>query len=483
MAEYGESLSAREMDVLAQLKLGASNKEIAQNLFISSNTVKVHLRNINTKLGASSRTEALARALEQGLLTITAETQDEPEPTPADALSPEANASTEPTTDEKALSSESTTTQTTPEQAEAARIAPTQSPSKENPAPAPTQRVNIWLIGVILLLTVSLLLIIIIPRFGGIGTADVNNPPLVQDEQIDNTEWYQTSPLPVPRIAANMTTVGSNLYLFGGLDEMQTVQNGSWRFSIEDRTWSPIQNKPTAVSHAASAELTGFVYVIGGNTDENGTRTDNVEVYSPVRDLWRAAADLPQPLSQGVAISDDRSIYYIGGQNSEQISDLIYQYDEVSDSWRTLATLPESMPDASAVLRGNRLYIMGGSATAACYHFDLTTAVWDSCAPLPEPYIINGKSFVIKDKIYLFGGNSAESNLIYDPQNDSWSTLSPPLTLPNGSAVAQIETQIYFFGGEIDGAPNMQGYRYAPLVHQWFLPNVSIDSTETDETE
>ena len=29
----------------------------------------------------------------------------------------------------------------------------------------------------------------------------------------------------------------------------------------------------------------------------------------------------------------------------------------------------------------------------------------------------------------------------------------------------------------------MQGYRYAPLVHQWFLPNVSIDSTETDETE
>ena len=70
MAELGEQLSEREQEVLEQLVQGAPNKVIAANLFISPNTVKVHLRNINTKLGASSRTEASRIAMEKGLVTL-----------------------------------------------------------------------------------------------------------------------------------------------------------------------------------------------------------------------------------------------------------------------------------------------------------------------------------------------------------------------------------------------------------------------------
>ncbi|MCA9872312.1 MAG: response regulator transcription factor, partial [Anaerolineales bacterium] len=70
MAELGEPLSERELDVMQCVVNGASNKEAASELSISENTVKVHLRNIYTKLGVSSRTEATTAALQMGLITI-----------------------------------------------------------------------------------------------------------------------------------------------------------------------------------------------------------------------------------------------------------------------------------------------------------------------------------------------------------------------------------------------------------------------------
>lgn len=63
-----EPLSGREIEVLRLVAAGRSNQEIAQALIVSPNTVKTHLKNIYAKLGAASRTQAIARARELGLL-------------------------------------------------------------------------------------------------------------------------------------------------------------------------------------------------------------------------------------------------------------------------------------------------------------------------------------------------------------------------------------------------------------------------------
>lgn len=65
-----EPLSARELDVLALMAKGLSNKEIAQKLSVSENTVKSHITHIFEKLNVSSRTEAVTAALRAGLLEI-----------------------------------------------------------------------------------------------------------------------------------------------------------------------------------------------------------------------------------------------------------------------------------------------------------------------------------------------------------------------------------------------------------------------------
>lgn len=61
-------LTAREKDVLAQLATGAGNKQIAKALFVSEATVKTHLVHIFDKLQASSRTDAINKAKDHGLL-------------------------------------------------------------------------------------------------------------------------------------------------------------------------------------------------------------------------------------------------------------------------------------------------------------------------------------------------------------------------------------------------------------------------------
>jgi len=66
--ELREPLSERELEVLALLATGKSNRQIASELFVALSTVKTHIKNIYGKLDVRSRTQAVSRARELGLL-------------------------------------------------------------------------------------------------------------------------------------------------------------------------------------------------------------------------------------------------------------------------------------------------------------------------------------------------------------------------------------------------------------------------------
>lgn len=65
-----EALTPREVEVLTHLSEGNRNKDIAERLFISEETVKVHIKHIMEKLGASDRTQAVAIAVRRGIIQL-----------------------------------------------------------------------------------------------------------------------------------------------------------------------------------------------------------------------------------------------------------------------------------------------------------------------------------------------------------------------------------------------------------------------------
>ena len=68
--EFAEPLTPRESEVLQMLASGLANKEIAAKLAISEHTVKFHVASILGKLGAASRTEAVALGIRRGLVML-----------------------------------------------------------------------------------------------------------------------------------------------------------------------------------------------------------------------------------------------------------------------------------------------------------------------------------------------------------------------------------------------------------------------------
>jgi DNA-binding NarL/FixJ family response regulator len=72
LAEFvgDETLTPREIEVLAQVAAGNRNREIGERLFISEETVKVHLKHVMEKLGASDRTQAVAIAVRRGIIHL-----------------------------------------------------------------------------------------------------------------------------------------------------------------------------------------------------------------------------------------------------------------------------------------------------------------------------------------------------------------------------------------------------------------------------
>ncbi|MCB0035265.1 MAG: hypothetical protein KDE51_14635 [Anaerolineales bacterium] len=491
MAEFGEPLSDREQDVLEQVMQGASNKEIAQILDISPNTVKVHLRNIYTKLDVSSRTEASMVAVERGLIdsfslndsstTLEDEKEDEEDlekeqPTTA-AVVPPNTIETEPANHPP----------TAVGQTNAVPL-PAAIPAPQSPPLIPAARRPwwIWALLVIAIIIVSVGIWEYVRRSTQ-PTTEIILPAAepFAPEQLSQENWFRSLQMPQPRADMASISIGVDLYQIGGLVDGQAADTVNV-FTINTSIWRTAASKPTAVSDITAAELLE-IYVPGGLTAANQP-TDIVEAYSPTTDTWRAVQSLPKPIAGGLTLANDSAIFLFGGWDGNSYLNDAYIYDPISDAWGALAPMKHARAHAAGGLINGLFYVVGGfdgtNTLDVCEVYDPLADRWTDCKELTEARQDAGAAVVL-NKLYVFGGQTDDEiyGELYDPTTDKWQIINTP-ELENGAtigwrnpAVTNVEARIFIQGGRLsENSSSAEVLIYAPRVYQTFIPAASSQS-------
>lgn len=454
MPELGEPLSDRELDVLRGLAAGAANKDIADDLSISPLTVKTHLRNIYTKLGVSTRTEAMTVAMQKGLVVVPGATAVE----------------------------DSRDGQLVPVLV-AGGDSPLAPEKADEVLAGPSHRWRNLSLALLALLLVAAGLVFIQWRSGG---QEVAATPPFEEQPIGDSRWLASRPLPEARSGQALAAFGLEVYLIGGEVESGVV-NDVLVFDSRDRSWRQVTEKPMAVTGTMADELFGEIYVPGG-LQADKQPTDVVEVYSPTQDAWRRTAPLPQPIAGALVVAEGGYLYVFGGWNGQTVLDTAYVYDPAADSWRPLAAMPQPRTGAAGDALTGRIYVVGGSNgredQQSCYTYIPANDTWDTCPDLLQPRTGAGAT-VLLNKLYVIGGSSevepgSVHGELFDPNTAAWTVLSlPQEAVPwLQPGVTHIENRIYAMGGQQANGLSDANLVYSPFIYQTFIPAAPSDSDE-----
>lgn len=483
-------LSERELELLRLVATGASNKEIADKLFISVNTVKVHLRNIYGKIGATSRTEATLWAIQAGhqpMLGTTASAIGAivaavPPPALAGAVSPNspvapvaAEAETSSLVAVAPVTAEAETASPSPDMPIAAEadVLPlgTEKPvplvpngflhappsDKHSPVVVPLtlpaaavesvkhpQRRQWIAFGLVLaaLLVAGVWWL----RPGRL----IMQPVAVTTIESAKRRWETLAPL--PKAGGYWASVGyaDQIYMLGGSNV--EPQADFTRYDSQNNTWATLPDKPTAVTAVRLAVVGGKVFVPGGNT-ASGTPTDVVEVFDIAKGTWGRGPTLPLPVSDYALAAFEGTLYLFGGWDGQEHLNSTYSLAPGAQRWQKEQPMPTVRRGAVAVVSAEAIWVLGGenqagySQAAEAYQPNQSKS-WQLLPDLSETVRLSGAAGFTKF-IFVWGDDEAQHPVFMEfaKLDNKWETLELPSTALSGAAMVGLNNDIHLLGG------------------------------------
>jgi DNA-binding CsgD family transcriptional regulator len=438
-------LSERELEILRLVATGASNKEIAQKLFISANTVKVHLRNIFSKVGVASRTEAAMYVVRSGLLG--------PSELPVEFQEGELPDRAAQTVEGGAAGFEN-------EQA----ILPSEiAAPKETLNPAQLLSRNwYYLLGMALIVGAAVLFLSRLP---------VDPPAAAQSPSLPSAAtWQDLASMPTARQDLAAVAHENLIYAIGGAAS-QGVGDMVEIFDPRSGEWDSGQPKTTPARGIGTAVLGGLIYVPGGCQDGD-LPTAVLEAYDPRSDAWLARASLPFPLCDYALSVFEGRLFLFGGWDGSRYLDSVFIYDPGQDRWSEGTPMQHARAYAGAALSGSKIYILGGYdgqealSVVEVYSPELEGKgenPWADSLPLPEGRYAMGV-VEVTGVIYVLGGkgavDGAQQTLAFVPADSEWQAIADLYLPESGLSAVTTGPFLYVLGGGVDGAPTDQNLVY-----------------------
>jgi len=425
------SLTSRETEILALIAEGKTNKEIAADLFISVNTVKVHVSNIFQKIGVASRTGATLYAIEQGLVSP--------------ALPPENQMEADEVVQEEIHSTSTRNKMTIP---------------------------FLVVLGV-LLITITILV------------ATRNKTPAEPESMLmvnfsADERWQDYQVLNTPRSNVAAVTYENQLFAIGG-NFAEGVSGNVEVFSPIENSWISLVDKPTPVTEVSAILIGEKIYVPGGKTADDKV-TDKFEVFDPRRNTWEERASIPIVLSDYGLASFGGDLYLFGGWDGSKPSDATLKYDPDQDEWSEISSLPTPLTSVVAVQSGNRIVLTGKrdktSTTLEMISYfpdrDLPGEnPWEEGVTLPVDGSVSCLFDLLGEVYAVVKGESATDFLFYDGQKKTWNSMGHNETLiSDNSRCTVLGGELFFIGGtKPDGGSSgeLLGYK---MIYSISLPGI-----------
>ena len=407
-------LSQRELEILELVATGASNKEIAEDLVISTNTVKVHLKNIYAKLNVNTRTEAALFAVKNDIFSV--------QLIPTGNLQPSSPRSI------------------------GARPVSVGQLSRPN-----AWNLSLALVGIVLLASIGIFILL--------RTDETTRPPNPSERGSDRLQIRND--LPTARSGFAVVSYENRIYAIAGEDE-SGITGVVERYDPNNDQWIDLPSKPLPVKDIAAAVIGGLIYLPGGFI-ESGEPTDVLEVLDPRDGTWSTRASLPIPLGGYSLAAFEGRLYLFGGWNGEIYVNVVFSYDPATNTWENRTPMPTARGFAGVAASSEGLFIIGGFdgedilSANEVYYPQLDNGSddpWNILAPIPGPRHSLGL-VGIADIIHAVGGESNSESLSsfkYFPNDNIWEAFEFPLEKKWFSfGMVQIETDLYAFGGNFDG--------------------------------
>jgi len=400
-----KDLSEREIEILKLVSQGLSNKEIARALFISINTVKVHLRNIFAKIKVVSRTEAALYSIEQGF---------------------------------------------TPSPGQEAVSMPLHDPS-----PFQKWLRRFWWVSIPVALGLIIALSMLIAD--GILFASPTPAPNPIQGAASFERWQELAPLPEARSGLAAAAYDNAIYAIAGETE-SGICGIVDRYDPQTDAWTHLRDKPTPVTDVSAALLGEKIYVPGGELAD-GTISAVLEIYDPRKDTWSQAAPMPKAISVYALAAYEGKLYLFGGWDGQYYLASTYIYDPAMDTWQEGTPMPAARAYAGAAEAGGKIYVIGGwndkelLSTNEAYtpNRDRSDDVpWTQLPSLPEGHHAFGMQG-IGELIFVVGKSTNERDTLLQflPQNNLWTFFyeEPPAPIGRHFAVATLQGYLYILGG------------------------------------